>query len=47
MTSYLAAVYKVTPLPRLWAGQIPAVLAETGFDRIADIARRTYPRRPG
>ena len=35
--AYLAAAYKTTPFPALWAGKIARLLEDRGADRIVDI----------
>jgi hypothetical protein len=37
MTSYLAATYRITPFPKLWAEQIAGVLEESKLDEIVDL----------
>ena len=37
MTAYLAATYRITPFPRLWAGQIACVLEEGRLNEIVDL----------
>ncbi len=36
-TSYLAASYRLTPFPALWAGMLAQVLDKCGCDRIVDL----------
>jgi hypothetical protein len=37
MTSYLAATYRITPFPKLWAVQIARVLEECKLEEIVDL----------
>jgi len=37
MTSYLATVYQITPLPKLWAGRLSALMNTDGPTEIVDI----------
>lgn len=37
MTSYLAATYRITPFPKLWAQHVSRVLAECSLDEIVDL----------
>jgi hypothetical protein len=37
MTSYLAAAYKITPFPKLWAGRISNILREDCLNEIVDL----------
>jgi hypothetical protein len=37
MTSYLAATYRITPFPKLWAGEIARVLDQCSTEEIVDL----------